>query len=129
MWKFIEKLRKGNSRDSARHFAGFPIEYEWKNVPTDIAAVQDERVMADGRPAYAWWNEILMLRREIAESKQVNANLREQFTILRVAKWAMAQDAMNGDILVRIKRSLDLTPEALERDPGKFCRIEPKPSD
>lgn len=132
MWAFVEKIKKGKQNDSARHRAGFPIAYEWKDVPVGQVAVQDERVMADGRPAYAWWNEIQMLRKEIADSNaSLESNwvkIQDAMAVARIAKWAITRDVLSHDILVRIKFTLDLTPEALSADPGKFCSLIPPES-
>jgi len=126
MWMFVEKIKNLGKNPSARHLMGFPVELEWKDVPTAEAAVQDDRIMADGRPAYAWWNEIQMLRREKEQSQKDTISLQDQFIVLKIAKWFRMQDVLTNDVIIRIKFSMDLTPEALANDPGKFCSIEPK---
>lgn len=103
----------------------------------NIAAIQDDRIMADGRPAFAWWNEIQMLRqREPAIQKREMA-LAEKFTVLRIAEWAimplMTIDG-NDDLIIRVRRSplilSKIGASDLAEHPEKYCEVmsaEPLP--
>lgn len=123
LWKFVEKF-KSTPPKTARELMGFPIELEWK----EVGPSQDDRIMADGRPAYAWWNEIQMLRSREPQLRKKEVELREQFRILRIANWAFAQEVFSDDILLRIKRlplAMNRNPEQelLER-PAKYISVE-----
>lgn len=123
LWKFVEKFKAGTPK-TARELVGFPVELEWKKVGPS----QDDRIMADGRPAYAWWNEIQLLRAQGPNLEKQAADLREQFRILRIASWAYAQEVFSDDILLRIKRLpmiLNSNPEQeLLEHPEKYISIE-----
>jgi hypothetical protein len=123
IWKFVEKL-KNRPPKTAREFAGFPEELEWK----EVGPTQDDRVMADGRPAWAWWNEIQALRAQGPTLQKQAADLREQYRVLRLAEWAFMQDAVSGEVLLRIKRlplCLAQDPETeILNHPEKYCSIE-----
>ena len=77
----------------------------------EVKAVHDERVMADGRPAFAWWNEIQMLRAEKRrDSEQVEFNKRLG-RILRVVEFKTWND-IEGDIHMVLTRHSLLHPDA-----------------
>ena len=130
VWAMIEKVKDYAWPKSARHFVGMPIEYEYKEVDVGIAALQDERVMVDGRPAYAWWNEIQMLRARESKLQEMEAQLRKQYQILGIAKWARAKDILSDDLFIRVKIDrllMERNPEsALANHPEKFCELEGK---
>jgi hypothetical protein len=126
MWKFVERLKNREPR-TAREFAGFPIEYDWKEVPISIAAIQDDRIMADGRPAHAWWAEIQMLRQREPDLRKREADMTSQMIALRIAKWAITQELPSGDTLIRYRWDricLDPAAKFME-NPGKYCEIVP----
>ena len=97
----------------------------------DIQATQDERIMADGRPAYAWWNEIQMLRREHERLEPARLNLQDQFILLKIARWAVHEEPWSRCICIRLDRDEALLAEgkdALLNNPEKYCTIEhPQP--
>lgn len=45
---------------------------EQNTQTVDNLAAQDHRIMADGRPAWAWWKELQLLRKERQEREKVN---------------------------------------------------------
>lgn len=92
---------------TARQLMGFPVEYEWKEVDAELAATMDDRIMADGRPAHAWWAELQDLRHKAPQLEKDRSELNDQFSVLRVAKWAYARDPLSSDVLVRVKFLLD----------------------
>lgn len=122
--KFIEKFSTRQPR-TAREFMGFPVRMEEK----EITPVEDDRIMCDGRPAYAWWNEIQMLRQREPELQRKEMQMREQMVVLRIAEWATTQDILSDDTILRIKRvpisHKDPTLELLEH-PEKYVRREGK---
>jgi hypothetical protein len=123
IWKFVEKM-KTKPPKTAREFMGFPVELEWK----EVSPCQDDRIMADGRPAYCWWNEIQMLRAQAPSLEEKQRRLWKEFQVLRIAKWVFMQDAITGEVLIRIKRlplemAKDLSRELTEH-PENFCSIE-----
>lgn len=123
IWKFVEKL-KTKPPKTAREFMGFPVELEWK----EVGPTQDDRIMADGRPAYAWWNEIQMLRAREPQLQKKELELRGQFRVLRIAHWAFASEVISDDILLRIKRlpmtlATNSENELLEH-PEKYVSVE-----
>lgn len=85
---------------TAREFAGFPIRYEER----EISPTEDDRIMADGRPVYAWWNEIQSLRQREPELRQREKDLQGKMILLRIAEWAYSRDMLTGDTLLRIKQ-------------------------
>lgn len=86
---------------NTRNFFGFPIKIE-PHEYTD--PIHDERKMRDGRPAYAWHNEIQMLRKENRELKESAFKLREQFAVLRIAEWAIFREPVGENLHITIKR-------------------------
>lgn len=122
IWKFVEKFKAGPPK-TAREFMGFPTKLEWK----EVGPSQDDRIMADGRPAYAWWAEIEMLRAREPQVQRKELELLERFKVLRIAEWAFLQDATTDDVILRIKR-LPLTRDnpmrELTEHPEKYCSIE-----
>ena len=123
IWKLVEKF-KNRPPKTAREVAGFPIEMEFKQVGPE----QDDRIMADGRPAHAWWYEIQMLRRREPDLQKKEKDLREQFRILRIAEWAFYPEIISDDVLLRIKRlplALNKNPETeLLEHPEKYISVE-----
>ena len=94
----------------------------------ELKAIADTRIMADGRPAYAWWNEIQMLRAKEPELSATEQRLKEQFILLKICEWAFSQDLVSGDILIRVRRDFTLTTERhpemeLVNHPEKYCSI------
>jgi hypothetical protein len=90
-------------------------------------AIHDSRIMFDGRPAYAWWNEIQMLRAREPKVQQTEKTLLDKMKILKIVEWAYTQpDVLSNDIVVRIKTDYFGTNDPhLEflKDPGKFCTL------
>ena len=76
--------------------------------------------MADGRPAFAWWNEIQMLRHQAAEKDQALFRFREMQVVLRIAQ-VLSPDSL--DVLIRIKPRLDVRPDDLWQHPEKYAEI------
>ena len=109
---------------TARHFVGYPIHVERK----EISAVEDDRIMADGRPAYAWWNEIQILRRREPELQRKEIALQEKIIVLRIAEWAVKEDMLQtGDTFLRIRqRPLTVSEPALEllQHPERYITLE-----
>lgn len=122
----VEKERHFIPR-TARQLMGFPIEYEWKDVSVEQAIMRSELVMPDGRPMSAWWFEIQDARKRKPDLEEREKQIREQFVLLRIAEWAIARDALTGDMLIRFKPSLMATANEIVRDPGQFCSIEGEP--
>lgn len=123
MLKKLVEVFSNKKPETAREFAGFPIRMEER----EISAVQDDRIMADGRPAYAWWNEIQMLRQREPELQRRETVLRGKTILLRIAEWAATQDILTGDTLLRIKQSpITSSDPALEllEHPEKYVSVE-----
>ncbi len=123
MWKLVEKFSAKKPK-TARELMGFPIRLEWK----EVGPIEDDRIMADGRPAHAWWCEIEMLRAREPELQKREAALRERFRVLRIAEWIFTQDPIADEVILRIKRlplSMERDPEReLLEHPEKFCKRE-----
>jgi len=120
--KFVEIFSNRTPR-TAREFAGFPIRLEQK----EIGPIEDDRIMADGRPAYAWWNEIQMLRQREPDLQKKELAMREQMIVLRIAGWAASRGMLTCDTLLRIKllpiTAKDPQLELLEH-PEKYVTVE-----
>lgn len=52
----------------------------------------DERIMSDGRPAFAWWNEIQMLRADKARVDNLTNELQDALALLGIVNIALYQD-------------------------------------
>lgn len=119
--KFVEILSTKKPK-TAREFVGYPVRMEER----EIGPVEDDRIMADGRPAYAWWNEIQMLRAREPELQRREMELRQKTIVLRIAEWAMSQDMLTCETLLRIKRlplmSSDPALELLQH-PEKYVSV------
>jgi hypothetical protein len=96
----LVEVFSGKKPTTAREFVGFPIQLEERY----ITPVEDDRIMADGRPAYAWWNEIQMLRQRESELHKRDMDTRKRIIALRIAEWAVERDILTDDTLIRIKR-------------------------
>ena len=64
---------------------------------------QDERIMCDGRPAFAWWNEIQMLRADRARVDKLTNELLDMNALLHIAKIELGEDH-NKDMIITISR-------------------------
>ena len=88
---------------------------------------EDERIMSDGRPAYAWWNELTMLRSRDKQLYAREQEIMEKLKVLRIAEWAFAKDCLSGDVIVRIRQLplvLSKAPMAeFIEHPEDFCEI------
>ena len=62
--------------------------------------------MADGRPAFAWWNEIQMLRKEVSSKshKEQKQYLEDWARVLKVIE-AHQWQSIEGDIHIVVKHS------------------------
>ena len=118
----VEKERHFIPR-TARQLMGFPIEYEWKDVSVEEAIMRSELVMPDGRPMSAWWFEIQQARERKPDLEKREKELRQQFMLLRIAKWATAQEAFSFDTLIRFTPTMTDESELI-RYPEKFCKLE-----
>lgn len=98
MKKFME-IFSSKPPKTAREFAGLPIRFEER----EVTPTEDERIMFDGRPAYAWWNEIQMLRDREPQLREREQRLKELTIVLRIAEWAMQRNIVTDDVLLRIK--------------------------
>ena len=131
-WKLIEKLPEKMSR-TAREFMGFPVVYEVKDIPMPQAAIMDDTIMADGRPAHAWWCELEMLRKREPELQRKEMVLAEKFATLRIIEWAVAPICGPGMIddvlLIKVKRAPLMMSKVgmgdLFEHPEKYCEVLP----
>jgi hypothetical protein len=122
---FVEKEKPaGWIARTAREFAGWPMEMEWKEVDVAEACIRDERIMPDGRPAHAWWCEIESLRKELKQLQTAEGRIHQEFIALGIAKWAMMQEAFSFDTLIRFRPSIIASADEISRNPGKFCSLE-----
>lgn len=120
-FKFFEKEKPGSWRPkTARDFAGFPAELEWRELKSPM---EDDRIMFDGRPAYAWWCELESLRRQAPEQEKAWQRLWDGFRMLRIAEWVASHDYNTFDVLIRFKPMID--PPVDENDIGKQIVVEP----
>jgi hypothetical protein len=93
-------------------------------------AEHDDRVMADGRPAFSWWNEIQMLRKKDEDLKEAARHLKEAAAALGVAGWAITRDPNTLDLLIRVRRGVILETDPLHTlatNPEKYCTVEAPP--
>lgn len=108
---------------TAREFMGFPIHLEER----EIHPVEDDRIMCDGRPAYAWWNEIQMLRSREPELQKQEMAFREKAILLRITDWCYSRDMLSNDTFLRIRQTpltaLDPIAELLN-NPEKYITVE-----
>lgn len=90
--------------------------------------VQDERIMADGRPAHAWWSEIQILRSEKAnmteQTARANAILNLLEAIIRTNPIADIEKGRK-EWIVYIE-NIDMLKHGMEivRNPQKFLKVE-----
>lgn len=73
-------------------------------VSMEEEAAHDERIMADGRPAFAWWNEIQMLRAEKAIVDSSASDLKDMMALLRIAECQVTDNRLNGDLIITLTR-------------------------
>lgn len=112
IFKFFEKEKPADWKPkTARQFAGFPVELEWRELKSPC---EDDRIMFDGRPAYAWWAEIEDYRRQQPQREKAWRELAERFRILRIAEWVIAHDYNTFDVLIRFKQSITANPDDIE---------------
>lgn len=78
-----------------------------------VDMVNDETVMPDGRPLFAWWNEILMARSQAATTKQMWNDARAVSAILGLDKVVRSAADQSGDLVIRITRKAIMESESL----------------
>lgn len=67
--------------------------------------ITPETIMPDGRPFFAWQNELSMCRNDYQKNKQDRAEIENLMTILRVVEIEEQKQPHDGDYLFRIRRS------------------------
>lgn len=67
--------------------------------------ITSETIMPDGRPLFAWENEIKMYRSDIQEQILNKSEIDNLITILRVIEVEEKKEPHNGDYLFRIRRT------------------------
>lgn len=96
--------------------------------------VHDERIMADGRPAHAWWAEITMLKQRLESksderTKALEDKLVEKFQLWKILEYHKWPEVHTGDLLIRIKRTemyLDTAPLHMQHPENWVELVEPK---
>ncbi len=85
--------------------------------------ITDNTIMPDGRPFFAWKNEIAMIRGKEISLDEERKRLKELFRIFRVLEMKKEELPESGHIIIKIARS-DI---ALNKDfkyyPEKYCEI------
>jgi len=66
--------------------------------------INDETIMPDGRPFFAWKNELEMLRAEGRGVEQAKREFAWKMTALGVYEIALRDEPQTGDILIRVRR-------------------------
>lgn len=87
------------------------------------AAIQDERVMVDGRPAFAWWNELQRLRMEAREAKELSGQCQALMRVLKVATVVWDTDPRFGDIHIKVSQKDLMLMDDPVRDIEKAMQI------
>jgi hypothetical protein len=66
--------------------------------------VHDERIMCDGRPAFAWWNEIQMLRADKARVDNLTQELLDMQALTGIVRTYLEEHPNTGDLVIRLSR-------------------------
>ena len=86
-----------------------------KNINSEI---EDMTIMPDGRPFFAWRNELEMLRNQASSLETRQKETYHMMQLLKIASIEQQQEPWTGDILVRfrmIDSIMDLSPDAKYR--------------
>lgn len=67
--------------------------------------MKDETIMPDGRPLFAWRNEIEMLRSEAKDVESAKSHLGVEWALLDIIKIEQQREYHTGDYLFRITRA------------------------
>lgn len=87
--------------------------------------ITKETIMPDGRPFFAWENEIAMLQRREPNLKKRKKELSDLMKILKVVEIEIHEERKTGDILIRFKRN-DVLKKDFKYYPEKYAQIEKK---
>jgi hypothetical protein len=63
----------------------------------------NETIMPDGRPMFAWENELSMLRKAYPEAKKMMEEAKSLMKLLKIAEVETKNDIQTGDLLVRFR--------------------------
>ena len=69
-------------------------------------AIQDDRIMADGRPAHAWFMELERLRKveqELAQDRREINGLMRLMRIIKVNRW---DSVVDGNMHIVVERNM-----------------------
>ena len=90
-----------------------------------LAATQDDTIMADGRPAYAWWNEIQMIRKSEQDIGQERKRLYELYALLSVEEIQSSIDQATDSVMIKIKKSrIVAAPTMHQEEIAKLAEVE-----
>lgn len=64
--------------------------------------MNEETIMPDGRPLFAWKNELSMLRADSEQVKEERESIKEQFRLLNVVEIERRSDPATLDMLFRV---------------------------
>lgn len=82
--------------------------------------ITDETIMPDGRPFFAWRNELEMLRSEVQALKPAQDRVSDQMRLLNIARIESIQEPWSGDLVIRF-RMIDRV-NSLSKDDMKYMR-------
>lgn len=86
----------------------------------------DESVMPDGRPYFAWVNEIEMLRNENEEAKNSLEFSRSMMRLCGIVRAEWEREAITGDLVIRVSMSDAIKNKNFMWEPEKFALLERK---
>ena len=84
--------------------------------------VEKSTIMPDGRPLYAWENELKMLRSQEGLYLSANKRMEEVAITLKIAKIYFEKRPNHNSIIIRIDRFGLLQPD-FKRYPEKYCQV------
>lgn len=79
-------------------------------------------IMPDGRPLYAWENELKMLRGQEDLYSSAMKRMEEVAITLRIAKIYFQKRPMHSSVIIRIDR-FGLSQPDFKRYPEKYCQV------
>lgn len=70
---------------------------------SEVLEVTDNTIMPDGRPFFAWGNELSMLRKQRPEISARNRELNHLMQLLQIAHIEQQKDWATGDLIIRLR--------------------------
>ncbi len=85
--------------------------------------ITDETIMPDGRPFFAWKNELTMLRAGEPRIAKANKRLTDLFKLFRIIEFRWNEIPATGDFNILIRRSDVIMNKDFQYHPEKYCEI------